>query len=368
MADELDSGEKTEPASPRKREEAREKGQVARSADLNSAVLLLGAAVILSILSKSLLVAMGGLMNDAWGGLSDGVISFDTVVTEGAAGFGALLRLLLPFLLGLMALALLVNVLQVGFRISTKPLELDITKLDPIKGAKRVLSKRGFVRMLFGLVKLGIVGSILYNGYHQILLEQSERHLAGLLHGSIENAWGYAIRELFGIAVRAAIALLIIAILDVSFQKWQHEQDLRMTKQEVREEMKRMEGDPKLKERRRRVQQQLALQRMMHEIPTADVVITNPTHFACALKYDEQTMAAPRLVAKGQDHIAHRIRELAIENGVPIVEEPPLARSIFQLTEVGEDIPPDLYQSVAEVLSYVYRVGDRTAAMGRKGA
>ena len=135
-----------------------------------------------------------------------------------------------------------------------------------------------------------------------------------------------------------------------------------MTKHEVREELKRMEGDPKLKERRRRIQQQLALQRMMHDVPNADVVITNPTHFSCALKYEEEEMSAPLLVAKGQDHLAHRIRELAIEHGIPIVEKPPLARSIFNTTEVGEEIPPDLYEPVAEVLSYVYRVAERRKA------
>jgi flagellar biosynthetic protein FlhB len=142
-----------------------------------------------------------------------------------------------------------------------------------------------------------------------------------------------------------------------------------MTKREVREEMKRLEGDPKLKERRRRLQQQLALERMMRDVPTADVVITNPTHFACALRYDGSTMASPRLVAKGQDHLAHRIRELAVEHRIHVVEEPALARRIHRTTEVGEEIPPDLYQPVAEVLSYVYRAGGRVpAAVGRGDA
>ena len=367
MADELDSGEKTEPASPRKREEAREKGQVARSGDLNSAVLLVGATLILYLLANSFLAAVGGLMGDAWGGISDGVFTVDAVIAEGITGIGALLRLILPFLLGLLALALLINVCQVGFRVSTKPLEFDITKLSPIKGAKRILSRRGVMRLLFGLVKLAIVGVVVWTGYRAILLEPSEDNLVGLLHGSVENAWSYSVGELFSITIRAGIALLLLAILDLAFQRWQHEQDLKMTKQEVREEMKRMEGDPKLKERRRRVQQQLALQRMMHDVPTADVVITNPTHFACALKYDEKTMQTPKLLAKGQDHVAHRIRERAIEHGVPIVEEPPLARSIFSTTEVGEEIPPDLYQPVAEVLSYVYRAGEQSGARTAAG-
>jgi len=360
VADDIDSGEKTEPASPRKREEAREKGQVARSGDLNSALLLIGASLILHILSSTLLAGVARVMGASWGGISGGVFSVDAVIHQGVHWLPILLRLLLPLLLGLMVIALAVNVLQIGFRITTKPLELDITKLDPIKGAKRILSRRGVMRLVFGLVKLTIVGLVLWSGYEAILLDSSEDHLASLLHATTEQAWSYSMSQLFGLAMRAGIALLLLAIVDLAYQRWQHEQDLRMTKQEVREELKRMEGDPKLKERRRRIQQQLALQRMMHDVPAADVVITNPTHFSCALKYDEESMAAPRLVAKGQDHIALRIRELAREHGVAVVEEPPLARSIFSTTEVGEEIPPDLYQAVAEVLSFVFRTDERT--------
>ena len=364
MADDVDSGEKTEAPSPRKKEEAREKGQVARSGDLNSAVLLIGGVLMLYLLGQSMLGSVLALTGETWDGLSTGSMDFDSVAETGAEGAIFILKLLLPILIVLVAIAFLVNVLQVGFRVSTKPLELDITKLDPIKGAKKIVSKRGLMRLLFGLIKLSIVGTLLYQGLHQLLFDHSEEHLTTLLHGSVESAWVYSSDELFSLAIRAAIALLILAILDVAFQRWQHEQDLKMTKQEVRDEMKRMEGDPKLKERRRRVQQQLALQRMMHDVPDSDVVITNPTHFACALKYDEGTMTAPKLLAKGQDHVAHRIRERAIEHGVPIVEEPPLARSIFQLAEVGEEIPPELYQPVAEVLSYVYRMDERKVAGG----
>ena len=364
MADDADSGEKTEAASPRKKEEAREKGQVARSADLNSAVLLLGGVLLIYLLGQSLLGSILGLTGETWEGLSTGIVDLDSVVHTGGEGALALLRTLLPIFIGLAVIAFLVNVLQVGFQVSTKPLELDITKLDPIKGAKKILSRRGVMRLLFGLIKLFIVGTLLYQGLHHLLFNHSEEHLTTLLHGSVESAWVYSSDELFSLAIRAAIALLILAILDLAFQRWQHEQDLKMTKQEVRDELKRMEGDPKLKERRRRVQQQLALQRMMHDVPSSDVVITNPTHFACALKYDEATMTAPKLLAKGQDHVAHRIRERAIEHGIPIVEEPPLARSIFQLAEVGEEIPPELYQPVAEVLSYVYRMDDRRVAGG----
>jgi flagellar biosynthetic protein FlhB len=359
VADEGDSGERTEPATPRKREEAREKGQVAKSGDLNSAVILLGGALVLYALAGRLAAGLSGLMAATWEGLGRSRLTRDSVVVEGEAGLLQLLALLAPVAGVLAAVALAVNILQVGFRVSWKPLEFDLTKLDPMRGAKRIISRRGATRLAIGLVKLGIVGWVLWDGYRDLILTPSDRHLSGLLHASVPGAVEYSVAELFRVAMRAGIALLVLAILDFSYQRWQHDQDLRMTKQEVREEMKRMEGDPKLKERRRRLQQRLALQRMMHDVPTADVVITNPTHYACALRYDEKSMTAPRLVAKGQDLLAHRIRELAVSSGVPVVEEPALARAIHRSTEIGQEIPPDLYQPVAEVLSYVYRASRR---------
>ncbi len=363
MADELDSGEKTEPATPRKRQEAREKGQVARSGDLNTAIVLLAGALMLYFLSGTLATGLSGMMVNTWGGISRGSMDIDSVIVSGKSGLLGILALLAPFAAGLVAVSFLANVMQVGFRVSWKPLELDLTKLDPVRGAKRIVSRRGLIRLIFGLVKLTIVGWILYDGYCTLLLEPNDRQLAGLLSSTVPGAWDYSVAELLRVALRAGIALLVLAILDFGFQRFQHEVDLRMTKQEVREEMKRLEGDPKVKERRRRIQHRLALQRMMQDVPTADVVVTNPTHYACALRYDEESMVAPRLVAKGQDHLAHRIRELAVAHGVPIVEEPSLARSIHRSTEIGEEIPPDLYQPVAEVLSYVYRTGGRSQAL-----
>ncbi|MEM7234403.1 MAG: flagellar biosynthesis protein FlhB [Planctomycetota bacterium] len=355
MAEEF-AGEKTEPATPRKREEAREKGQVARSQDLSTAVVLLAAFCVVFAISERLLQGMSDILTRSFTHLG-GRLTFDSVLTYGVAGLSELVRLVAPMFVILFVLALAVNLLQVGWRISPQVLSLDLTKLSPIKGFKRIFSIRGLVRLAFGLLKLVIVGSVLYVAYLQIFDPDSDRNLLVLLYVDLPQALSLANVALFRTGGMACVALLILAILDFSFQRWKHEQDLRMTKQEVREEHKRMEGDPKLKDRRRRIAQQLALQRMMQDVPEADVVITNPTHFSCAIQYKENDMRAPRLVAKGQDHTALRIRAIARENDIPIVEEPPLARTIFATTEVGDEVPPELYAEVARVLAYVYRLG-----------
>ena len=215
------------------------------------------------------------------------------------------------------------------------------------------------MRLVFGVFKLVVVGTVLAQGFRSIMSGEGTENLLILLSLDPFGAFDFANIALFTLGMKAAGALLVLAILDYAFQRWQHEQDLMMTKHEVREELKRMEGDPKLKDRRRRIQQRLALQRMMIDVPKADVVITNPTHVACAIQYDEKEMRAPRLVAKGRGLLARRIRELAVEHGVPVVEKPPLARLIHDTTEVGDEVPPDLYKPVAEVLAYVYRLGHR---------
>lgn len=363
MADDQDIGERTEPASPRKRQEAREKGQVARSADLNTAVVLLGATLALHLLSITLVTGISGVTLGAWEGISGEHLTLDSVTRAGKEGLLSLLGLLAPVAAVLLVLGLGVSVLQVGFRVSWKPLEFDLTKLDPVRGARRILSRRGRMRLVFGILKLGVVGWIVVDGYRDLILVPSEHHLAGLLHANVAGAWEYTVTELFRLMLGAAIALLALSILDLAYQRWQHEQDLRMTKQEVREELKRMEGDPNLKESRRRLQRQLVLQQMLRDARTADVVVTHPDGLACALRYDEASMSAPRLVALGRGHRGGRVCALASENGVPVVEEPTLAGALASTADVGGDIPADLYQPVADVLSYVCRSGGRIAPL-----
>ncbi len=363
MAEES-AGEKTEPATPRKREDARQKGQVAKSQDLTTAILLLSAFCLIFTMAETLVAELGQMFRTAFNGVADARLTFENVSYYGAEGLRFLVVLLAPFVGGLFALAFLISLLQVGWVISTTPLQPDISKLSPIKGFQRIVSMRGLMRLAFGILKLVIVGAVLYVAYQKLFDPLSDDSFIVLLYVDLPQAIALANVALFRTGGLACLALLVLALLDFSFQRWKHEQDIKMTKQEVREEQKRMEGDPKLKERRRRIAHQLALQRMMHEVPNADVVITNPTHYSCAISYKDKEMRAPRLVAKGVDHLALRIRELAKENGVPIVEEPPLARTIYSSTEVGDEVPPELYNQVARVLAYVYRLGKRRQSAG----
>ncbi|MCA8959273.1 MAG: flagellar biosynthesis protein FlhB [Planctomycetes bacterium] len=363
MAEEF-AGEKTEPATPRKRQEAREKGQVARSQDLSTALLMLAAFSILFGWGETLVEDMGSIVRSAFLGLGEGRLTFDNVVHHAFIGFPRLLLAVAPILVGLFALGFLVNVAQVGWFVSVDPLAPRIDKLNPLKGLQRIFSVRGLARLGFGILKLTIVGVVLYVSYQRLFDPERDENVFTLFFVDLPQAIHIANQALFHTGGVACLALLALALLDFAFQRWRHEIDLRMTKQEVKEEHKRMDGDPKLKERRRRVGQQLALQRMMLEVPKADVVITNPTHFACAIRYKEEEGRAPRLVAKGKDFLAQRIRQVAIDNEVPIVEDPPLARSIYGTTEIGEEIPPELYNQVARVLAYVYRLGRKPVGSG----
>lgn len=359
MAGAESSGEKTEQATPRKRQESREQGTVAKSQDLNTAILLLSAFMVLFFVFSTLIERVMGVCMRSYEALAEERLDFDqssfllTQMTE------FVLTTILPLSIAAAVVALLVNFMQVGVMFSSKPVMPDPNRLNPIKGLGRIFSKRGFMRFLFGLMKLTVVGAVLIHGYLQLIDREAEQSLYAVLHFDLVQTLAFTREAIFSLGMKAAVALLILALLDFAYQRWQHDKDLMMTKQEVRDEMKRMEGDPKLKEKRRRMQQRLALQRMMHDVPKADVVITNPTHVSCAIRYNEAEMTAPRLVAKGKGHLAHRIREKAAEHGVPIVEQPPLARLIYDTTEVGEEVPPQLYQPVAEVLAYVYGLQKR---------
>ncbi|HVE38324.1 MAG TPA: flagellar biosynthesis protein FlhB [Planctomycetota bacterium] len=356
MAEERDE-ERTEPATPRRREEARGRGQVARSADLSSAVILLAAALALRFLGRPLAGSIFSSASTVLEGLAfvDGDPAL--LLSQFGGAFMAVLLGFLPFVGILLAAALGANLAQVGFLFSAGPLTPDFNRIDPVSGFGRLLSIRGLVRILGGLVKVGAVGVVVLWTLWAERVRLVE--LSGL---GFEQILAVAVDLMLTMSLRAALALLVLAIADYGFQKWQYERDLRMSKRELREELRRYEGDPAIRERRRAIQQQLALQRMMLGVPGATVVVTNPTHLAVAIRY-EKSMEAPQVVAKGAEQLARRIRESALENGVPIVERKDLARALYRSVDVGGSIPPDLYQAVAEILAYVYRIkGIATAA------
>jgi flagellar biosynthesis protein FlhB len=352
MAEE--DGDKTEAPTQRRREEAREQGQVARSPDLTAATLLLAFMLLMNTFGTGLIGALRRAMEE--------MLSADWLGNTDVAGMkSALARPLLavvgaaaPLLLGGVVVAIVINLLQVGFNLNTKKLAPNFAALNPMAGFGRIFSRDSLVHTVMSLLKLGLVlwigWSAVSSRMDQVLAVQ-ERDYVG--------AFALGASVVYAVGIRIAVVLFILALLDYGWQRFSHEQKLRMTKQEIKEEMRHMEGDPKIKQRRRQIAMQMAQRRLKKDVPTADVIVTNPTHFAIALKYDEGAMHAPRVIAKGQDLMARRIRELAIEAGVPILERPPLARALYKLCKVGEEIPEQFYAAVAEILAYVYELSGK---------
>lgn len=343
--------DKTEQATPEHRKEARKKGQVARSTDITSAFVLLAGIWVI----KSAFPAMANQMSSTTCLLLGNLSSFHATFDETHRLF---VQMLLVFfkvvgpLLGVAVLAAVAaNLAQVGFLFSSQSLVPDLTRIDPLKGVARMFSGRSFVELVKSLLKVGLLGYVVYS----YLGSQKE---AILSIGTMERTEaGQIIQQiLWGLCIRAAATLLVIAILDYVYQKFQFEKSIKMTKQEVKEEFKRSEGDPQIKAQFRRRHREMARKRMMQDVPKADVVVTNPTHLAVALRYDSKKMNAPIVVAKGQRLVAERIKEIARKSGVPIVENKPVARALFADVEIGHPVPVELYQAIAEILAFVYRL------------
>jgi flagellar biosynthetic protein FlhB len=349
---ETDTGqERTIPATPRRREEARRKGQVAKSREVNSALMLLAGLAALSLLGPRLLQGIGETF-----GLFIAAPTYQNITGgEAVAVLLFILQrffiILAPFLAIMVVVAVLVNILQVGFLMSSEALSPKWERIDPIAGLKRMFSKRSLMELLKSLLKIGVVGYVCYR-----TLRQAVPDLATLTDRSIGDIFAFLGDVGFKIGINAGIVLIVIAIIDYAFQRYEYEQSIKMTMQEFKQEMREMEGDPMVRARIRSVQREMARRRMMEAVPQAEVVVTNPTHYAVALQYRPEEMDAPRIVAKGQRLIAQKIREVALEHGIPIVEDPPLAQALFKSVDIGQPIPEKLYRAVAEVLAYVYRL------------
>lgn len=358
MAEDSDL-EKTEPASPRRREQAREEGQVPQSRELAAFFVLMGGAGALWVTGSWMAQNIAGLVRR---GLTlDRSAAFDPAAPVMAfAGLaGEALVLIGPLLLVLVVAALASPLILGGFNLSSKALAPDWTRLDPVKGFGRMFS----INSISELVK-AIFKSLLISGVVVWVILNEKDQLFALIGQPIEAGLHAVGRTILFSAVLIVASLALIAAADVPFQLWQYQKKLRMSKEEVRREMKELEGDPQLKARIRSQQREVARRRMMAAVPKAQVVVTNPTHFAVALAYDE-SMPAPRVVAKGRGLIAQRIREIAQEHGVPLLEAPPLARALHAHAELGDIIPSALYRAVAEVMAYVYQLNAYLAQGGR---
>jgi flagellar biosynthetic protein FlhB len=352
-----DTGDKTEAPTPRRREEAREQGQIARSQDLTAAALLLGSLLLLKWSGDGIVGALKTLVAEMLD-VSSATAADKGLVDLGIVrAVGLVARAMAPLMVGLFVLSVVINVVQVGFHLHPKRVQPNFAALNPLKGLQSLFGKRngGPVRAGMVLLKTFLIAMVAYSAIaDRIGLIITAQQL------EFVQIFGLGADILYSVAMRIGILLLILAILDFGYQKWRIEQQLKMTKQEVKDEMRRMDGDPKIKQRRRQIAHQLATQKLRKDVPTADVIVTNPTHFAVALKYDSDSMRAPRVVAKGQDFMALRIREIAAASGVPILERPPLARSLYSLVQVGQEIPEQFYSTVAEILAYVYELSGKS--------
>lgn len=344
-----EGGEKTEPATPRRRMEARSKGQVARSQDLVAALLLLTGFVTLAIVGpqlwKSLLAVMEGTLHADTPTTADNVL----VVAANAAINGA--KSIAPFLGVLIVVTLIALYMQTGWLFTTQPLTPNFSRLNPLEGFKRLLSPRSLVAVTTNSFKVIIVSLVAY-----ITIKRDLPAIMYALTLDFYQLVPLCAKLVYKLGLRCAIALLILALFDYWWQRYRFERDLRMTKEEVKDELRSMEGDPLVKRRQRQLQMQLASQRLRKEVPKADVIVTNPTHYAIAIAYDVAHMPAPKVVAKGVDELALRIREIATEFGIPIVERKPLARALYDSVDVGRYIPERFYQAIAEILAYVYEL------------
>ncbi|MCK4951953.1 MAG: flagellar type III secretion system protein FlhB [Gammaproteobacteria bacterium] len=364
MAEEQGGGggqERSEEPTQKRLQDAKDKGQVARSRELNTTVILMVGASILLFMGKGLGAGLNALMIK---GLSiERSWAFDTALIPGLLGNLMLdaLMLFLPFMLTLVVAALLTPVLMGGWSFSAKALAPKFDKINPIKGLKRLFSLKGLMELLKAMAKVLLVAS-----GATLLIMNFFGDLTALGSLGVERAMAHAFNMLgWSLLVLSSIMILISAV-DVPFQLWQHRKQLKMTKQEVKDEHKNSEGDPEVKGHIRRMQQEMAMRRMMDEVPSADVVITNPTHFAVALRYKEPDMRAPIVVAKGTDLIAARIREIAQEHNVALFEAPPLARALYASTDLNDEIPGALYLAVAQVLAYVFQLKTASRKKGGK--
>lgn len=353
MADE--SGEKKHEATDYRRQKAREDGNVARSSDLTSAVLLLVGVILLDTTGPSIANALIGILREVL--TSEATLSTDsrTIMVDLIRQTSQSSLALLPLLMGMLLTSVIVHYAQVGPLWLPEKLGMDITRIDPIQGFKRLLSITNVTRLGFGLVKIALVAGILVLG-----VWSKWDSILALGTTGLGAVGGFVWETMIELCRNVAIALVVLSVADYAFQRWKYEQDLRMTDEELREEMKMTQGDPHTKSRRRKVQRELAQQRLSVDVPKADVVVTNPTELAIALQYDPKTMRAPIVLAKGADLVAAKIRKIALQHGIPIVERKPLAQALFREVDVGKPIPATEYTAVAEVLKYVYQVKGRS--------
>jgi len=344
-------GEKTEEPTPKRLSDARKKGQVAKSVDLNSAITLIMLIILGYMISDSVFAALHQYLRHS---LENGL---NRTVTQGnmtsifLQDSSIYLKAVLPMMGAVMVIGIMASLLQTGFIRSLDPLKPDLNRLNPIQGFKNIFSQRAFIDLGKNFLKLLLVGYIAWS-----FIKDNIQEIFAFSRIGVRAAFPLAREIILSLITRVGIMLLALGFLDYMYQRYSFHKSLKMTKEEVKEELKQTEGDPQMRSMRRQKHRQMAMSRMMSAVPEADVVITNPTHLAVALQYDEKIHEAPVIVAKGADYLSQKIRDLARKHDIPIIENKPLAQALYQKGEVGSEIPIELYQAVAEVLAVVYRM------------
>ena len=348
----LFAGEKTEEPTAKKRADAKKKGQVGKSQEINAAFVMMAGFVILYNLGGNALQEIMTYSSSIFGHL---VMETDeeSVMQLFISIIIVLAKTSLPMMVFIMIIGLAVNFFQVGLNFNTEAIGFKPDKLNPINGFGRIFSKRSLVELVKSIIKIVVIGFFIYDYMVAEILQMPK-----LIFLELGEATDKISSVIFMLAFKILGVFFVMAAADLYYQKWQTTQDLKMSKQDIKDEFKQTEGDPQIKGKIKSKQRQMAMARMMQEVPQADVIVTNPTHFAVAMSY-KPGMAAPIVVAKGQDHVAQRIKEIAREHKVPIVENKPLARALFAAVEIGDSIPQELYKAVAEVLAYVYKLKNK---------
>ncbi|MGG0738014.1 flagellar biosynthesis protein FlhB [Niallia taxi] len=344
------SGEKTEKATPKKKQDTRKKGQVAKSQDINTALVLIAVFAVLNFAGGSILKGIVSLMNFSLNDLMLMELTEHNIKSIFIEILKQTAIILSPILAAAMIAGVIANYIQVGVLFTTEPIKFKLEKINPLSGLKRMFSIRSIVELLKSILKITVIGivtfAILWNKLEQILLLS-------------QKSIGAALITIAKLTVQMGLvgsgALLFLALFDYLYQKYDYEKNIRMSKQDIKDEYKNVEGDPLIKSKIKQRQREMAMRRMMQDVPTADVVITNPTHYAICLKYDEDKYDAPYVVAKGVDFLAQKIKLIAKEHEVITVENRPLARALYSQVDVGDIVPEEFFKTVAEILAYVYR-------------
>lgn len=349
-----DAEEKTEKATSKKRSDEREKGKVAKSQEINTAVLLLFCFILLITFGGSMKSGMTHLYEKSFSEFAHWDVTISSVHDVFVQATLEMAKIIAPVMAVAIAAGLIANLGQIGFLFTAEPLKFDLNKINPFQGAKRIFSLRALVELFKSLLKIAFIGTITFS-----IIWMFKDDMMMLAFKTTDDATRFFGRTAMLMGIASAVALLLLAVFDYAYQRYDFEKNMKMSKKDIKDEHKNMEGDPQLQSKIKEKQRQMASRRMMSEVPEADVVITNPTHYAVAIKYEEETASAPFVIAKGADHLATKIKAVAGNNHIVLMENQPLARSLYEKLEIRDVIPEEFYQAVAEILAYVYRLENK---------